>query len=232
MKALRHFIQSAFTVAELKIFLADHYPAISPGINWQASAATVVFDVVTALGRHGVIDGHLLDALARERPSRKDDIDALFALLGPPELVAPLARRPQDDPKQWDIFLAHGSPDKPRVRILYQVLQTLAPHLRVFFDEVSIRPGQVWSRVIGEALKSSRLAVVVLSSRIKKSWYLETEVQEMIALTRKEKLVIVPLFLDGFDGAHVPYGLAQLHGLDAKALGDEEAMRRVVQLLA
>ncbi len=60
-----------------------------------------------------------------------------------------------------DVFLSHGSPDKPWVRTLVTELEDRG--LSVFLDEQNLQPGENWVWGLSDALKNSRAFVLVLS---------------------------------------------------------------------
>jgi len=234
-KDLYSYLLASFSADELRLLLEIHTPEVVNHIAWGNAPATVTFEVVSALERRGLITHDFLDAIAAERPGRRSDIDAMRAHLRPraatgaaAPATAPVRR---DTGAAWDIFLAHSSQDKPQVRELYRELKKNGPGYRIFLDEAAIEPGQVWSTAIPEALRSSRVAVVVISRQSSQSWYLEEEVRDMIERMRRGELRIIPVYLDGFGSGEVPYGLKQLHGLDARAEGIPEVARRILEII-
>ena len=62
----------------------------------------------------------------------------------------------------YDLFLSHGTPDKPWVRTLADELERLG--LRVFLDERDLKPGQNWVIELSKALATSRYLVLILST--------------------------------------------------------------------
>ena len=62
---------------------------------------------------------------------------------------------------QYDVFVSHNSADKPRVRRLAERLR--AAHLRVWFDEWIIQPGDDIYLAIERGLEASRTLVLCLS---------------------------------------------------------------------
>src|SRR5215470_18059618 len=63
---------------------------------------------------------------------------------------------------EYDIFLSHGTPDKPWVRTLASELEEAG--LRVFLDERALKPGQNWVIGLSDALAASRYLAPVLST--------------------------------------------------------------------
>src|SRR5438105_3463345 len=63
-------------------------------------------------------------------------------------------------PATFDVFLSHGSPDKPWVRTLRNEL--VERGLKVFLDESELKPGEHWvPRLSEEVFQSSAMALVL-----------------------------------------------------------------------
>jgi hypothetical protein len=60
-----------------------------------------------------------------------------------------------------DVFLSYSSKDKTEVRQLAARLK--ADGLRVWFDEWEVQPGDLIGRRVEQALKDSRVLVLVMS---------------------------------------------------------------------
>src|SRR5262249_36593518 len=65
-------------------------------------------------------------------------------------------------PAAFDVFLSHGSPDKPWVRTLCDELAKLG--LSAFLDEKDLQPGEHWAGRLSDELAQSRALVLVLSA--------------------------------------------------------------------
>lgn len=234
-KKIRNFLLNAFDTNQLGRFIDDWYPSLSSSINFNASPDGVAEDLVEVLERHGLLDFSFAEALARERPNRSAEIDEVRSALG---LTKSVVRNPGSDTAgpqsgEWDIFLAHSSREKPRVRELHEALRLISryPEPRIFFDEVSISPGADWRKSVSDALERSAIAVLVVSEDSQNRWYLESELARLIERQRDNEVRIIPVFLDGFRVGAVPYVIAQLQGLDASALGMAEVARRIFSVL-
>jgi hypothetical protein len=132
--------------------------------------------------------------------------------------------------QSWDVFLAHASPDKPRVRPLLSALRDLG--LRVFFDEDDVSPGQEWDLAIPRAQRASRLTAACLSRSYEAAFYLRAEVHDGIRLHRANGHMVVPVYLDGPPGPHdVLYGLSLLQAVDLHTLGPDETARQIAATL-
>ena len=79
-------------------------------------------------------------------------------------------RPPEDDDREFDVFISHASEDKDEVvRPLAVALQ--ASGLRVWYDEFELKIGDSLRRKIDKGLANSRFGVVILSrSFLGKGW--------------------------------------------------------------
>ena len=68
------------------------------------------------------------------------------------------------NPKHYDIFLSHNSENKYWVRILAQNLK--ANNYKVFLDEWELKGGQKFVPKLFEAIKDSRMGIIVVSPRL------------------------------------------------------------------
>jgi hypothetical protein len=69
----------------------------------------------------------------------------------------------------FDVFLSHGTPDKPWVHTLEAELRTLG--LRVYMDDRVLEPGQVWPLELADAIARSRsMALVVSAAALQRPW--------------------------------------------------------------
>jgi tetratricopeptide (TPR) repeat protein len=68
-----------------------------------------------------------------------------------------------------DVFLSHGTPDKPWVHSLEAELKKLG--LRVYVDDRVLEPGQVWPLELADAIARSRsMALVVSAAALQRPW--------------------------------------------------------------
>lgn len=113
---------------------------------------------------------------------------------------------------RWDVFLAHASADKDRVRPLVGALRGLG--LQVFFDEDSVALGKEWDIEIPRAQAASTATVAAVSAAYVAAFYERAEVHDAIRLKRAGGHLLIPLYLDGPPGADdVFYGLSIVQGL-------------------
>jgi hypothetical protein len=73
---------------------------------------------------------------------------------------------------QSDVFLSHNAKNTPRVRRLAEQLKQA--RLRVWFDEWSVRPGDIIALKVNEGLEQSRGRLLCISPNARaSSWVLE-----------------------------------------------------------
>ena len=63
-----------------------------------------------------------------------------------------------------DVFLSHSAKDKPVVRPLEDWLVAVCKHLKVWFDEWVLKPGDSIPAKIEEGLENSRVLVLCMSA--------------------------------------------------------------------
>jgi tetratricopeptide (TPR) repeat protein len=68
----------------------------------------------------------------------------------------------------YDVFLSHGTPDKPWVETLAKELDALG--LRVFLDAYEIEAGDTFPVTLSNALRDSRFLVLILSPHSTRPW--------------------------------------------------------------
>ncbi len=115
---------------------------------------------------------------------------------------------------QYDVFLSHGSPDKPWVRTLVDALEDSG--LTVFLDEQDLHPGQNWVLGLSEALQNSRAFVLVLSqATIDRPW-VEAEWTAYMA-DHGPRQLFVPVILEQADLPTFLKPLQAIYALDRNA---------------
>jgi hypothetical protein len=153
--------------------------------------------------------------------------------------------------KRYDVFLAHGSGDKPLVRELYKALLSLG--YSVFLDSEELVPGEVWRPALEEALSASRCIAVCVGPAGPGPW---TELEVNFALRRNREdpsYPVIPVTLQGGNRAKLEEisrflpdfqsidltagvldgsGLSRLTSLIEKALAGTVHGRRLARQLA
>lgn len=112
------------------------------------------------------------------------------------------------------IFLCHASNDKPKARILYNMLLQYEG-LNVWLDDENLLPGQDWDMEIRNAVGDSDIVIVCLSKdSVTKAGYIQKELRIILdtALEKPEGTIfIIPIRLDG---CQIPRKLQLLHYID------------------
>jgi hypothetical protein len=116
----------------------------------------------------------------------------------------------------YDLFIAYPSHNKAAARILYDLLQ---PDIRVFLDDLSLRPGDRWDHEIATAQRASRVTVILISKHAATAWYLGDEIVSAIELHRAAPAAhrLVPVLLEA--GVSLPYGLHHVQAINAASGG-------------
>ncbi len=100
--------------------------------------------------------------------------------------------------KTPQIFIAHASEDKPKVRELYTRLKQSG--LNPWLDEKDLLPGQNWRDEIPNALRKSDFFIACLSSQsISKQGYIQREFRQALNLLAERPtgtIYLIPLKLD------------------------------------
>lgn len=94
---------------------------------------------------------------------------------------------------KWDVFISHASEDKEDfVRPLAVALTSLG--VSVWYDELSLKPGDSISRSIDKGIAGSRYGLVVVSPAfLSKSWT-EHELRGLVSREIAEDAVIIPIW--------------------------------------
>lgn len=126
-----------------------------------------------------------------------------------------------------NIFLCHAHEDKSKVRILYQFLTELG--MNPWLDEEKLLPGMEWKPVIVDAISTSDVFMVCLSSNsVQKVGFVQKEIRESLEIAELQpegKIFIVPV---RFDDCVVPAKLSKYQYLDFYT---ENARQRIISTL-
>ena len=97
------------------------------------------------------------------------------------------------DVKTYDFFISHASEDKEHlVRSLATLLESKGA--RVWFDEISLKPGDSLHREINRGLRQSKIGIVVLSQHFFKKEWAQKELDGLVALANAGQARVVPLW--------------------------------------
>src|SRR5262249_24212399 len=109
------------------------------------------------------------------------ETDILHEPLIPPDGTAGLA-----------VFLCHNSVDKPLVRQLNETLNDA--RIKTWFDEVDIRPGDRWQRVLENTISSIGACLVIVGDSGFGPWQ-DMEQAAFIAEFAKRECVVIPVLI-------------------------------------
>lgn len=144
---------------------------------------------------------------------------------------------PEQGQAVYTFFLVHAGPDTATARSQRNLLH---PSVPVFLDAEDLTPGDDWTTELPRRQRQSLATVALLSASTDSAYYLREEIASAIAYQRNDPGThrLIPVYLDGLPGdpARIPYGIRQLHALDAVRLGGMEAvadeLRKTAQALS
>ena len=131
----------------------------------------------------------------------------------------------QGEQKGFDVFLSHGSEDKPWVRTLAENLERLG--VRVFLDEWEILPGDVLVHELDEGILRSRSGVLVCSPTAMAKPWVRIEYAAMMGRAIEGRQRLVPVL---YREVELPPLLAARLWVDFRGADGEEYLGRVQQL--
>jgi len=137
----------------------------------------------------------------------------------------------------YTFFLAHAGRDVDQAKVLRNLLH---PGVTVFLDACDLAAGDDWATELPRRQRRSRATVALLSASTETAYYLKEEIASAIAYQRQDPGThrLIPVYVDGLpqDPVRIPYGLRQLHALDAKRSGGMEGvaveLRKMADTLA
>jgi formylglycine-generating enzyme required for sulfatase activity len=133
--------------------------------------------------------------------------------------------------RQIRVFLCHASQDKPVVRELYQRLNAEG-WVDAWLDEKRLLPGQDWRLSIEEAVETSDVVIICLSSNsVSKEGFVQKELRyaREIAFEKLEgSIFLIPLRIDECD---VPRGLRFYQWADYFGENKEETYHALLESL-
>ncbi len=97
--------------------------------------------------------------------------------------------------KQFDVFLAHSSKDKPLIRHIYRELKQRG--VRPWLDEEEIKPGKQFQKEIQQAIvEQVKAAAICLGQDGLSSWQ-ALELQSFISQCVEQNVDVIPVLLPG-----------------------------------
>ena len=112
--------------------------------------------------------------------------------------------------RQFDVFLAHCSADKPVIRRIYRQLKDRG--LKPWLDEEEIKPGTQFQPALQQAIRSTKTAAVCIGSDGLGRWQ-NFELDAIIAQCVNRGIPVIPVLLPGVEA--VPEALAFLGGFQS-----------------
>jgi len=131
-----------------------------------------------------------------------------------------------------DVFISHASDDKESlVDPLVDYLSSLG--LDVWYDKISLEPGESLSRSIDNGLVNSRFALVVLSPAFLKKPWPEYELRGLVAREIGQEKVIIPIWFDVSHSDVLKYSpsLADKFALNANDLSIPRLTLEIVRVV-
>lgn len=94
----------------------------------------------------------------------------------------------------YDVFISHASEDKESfVQVLAESLEK--KHIKVWYDELSLKPGDSLRRAIDNGLKQSRYGIVILSPSFFKKEWTQWELDGLVQRQNSEKAkLLIPIW--------------------------------------
>ncbi len=122
-----------------------------------------------------------------------------------------------------DVFISYCEADKSTAEAICSTLE--ARNIRCWIAPRDVPPGK-WGRAVNDAVRSSKIMVLVFSSHANKSTYTEKEV----AIAVESGVMIIPLRIENVppQGA-LDYYLAGIHWLDALTPSLETHLRKLAR---
>lgn len=93
---------------------------------------------------------------------------------------------------KWDVFISHASEDKGFVKKLAESLESKG--LRVWYDSLTLHPGDSLRRKIDEGLAKSSYGIVVLSKKFFEKEWPKKELDGLVAREDGSGKVIIPIW--------------------------------------
>jgi formylglycine-generating enzyme required for sulfatase activity len=135
-------------------------------------------------------------------------------------------------PHHLQVFLCHASQDKPKVRELYQRLES-ETWIDPWLDAEKLLPGQDWDFEIQKAIRAADIIIVCLSKEsVSKEGYVQKEFRKALSYAEEKPegtIYIIPLRLDDCE---VPSKFQQWQWLDYFAANPWEKLLRVLRMRA
>ncbi|MCH8911485.1 MAG: toll/interleukin-1 receptor domain-containing protein [Chloroflexi bacterium] len=95
---------------------------------------------------------------------------------------------------EWDAFICHASEDKED--FVRPLANRLNEHVRVWYDEFSLKIGDSLRQSIDHGISSSRFGIVILSPRFFEKGWTQEELDGLMTMQTHGRTTILPVWLD------------------------------------
>ncbi|MGK7948160.1 MAG: toll/interleukin-1 receptor domain-containing protein [Xenococcaceae cyanobacterium] len=126
---------------------------------------------------------------------------------------------------EFDVFLAHNSVDKPKIRAIAKKLKQRG--LKPWLDEEQIAPGELFQDAIQKAIPQIKSAAICIGSNEIGQWQ-RIELPTLISQFVNEDILVIPVLLPGVD--RIPgylLFLQQLNWVNFQNIDDAAALDRL-----
>ncbi len=181
---------------------AGHIPNLDEVASELHIPSDEVFDQLEILQAQGAIDAHFTmgggaspmlrgagKLLLEELADEYDISDVGPGSLSPAKDVSATAAN-----YEWDAFIAHASEDKDG--FVRPLAEALRQHVRVWYDEFTLRVGDSLRKRIEDGLANSRFGIVVLSPNFFAKKWPQDELDGLDVRERGGEKVILPVWLN------------------------------------
>ena len=120
------------------------------------------------------------------------------------------------DEYQYDAFISHASEDKER--FVKELAKELEKEFNIWYDELSLTPGDSQRESIDKGLLKSRFGIVILSHNFFSREWTRKELDGLLTRQMQGKITILPVWLDVTSDDVVQFSpmLAGLHAIKVK----------------
>lgn len=139
---------------------------------------------------------------------------------------------PQEEGKEYDVFISHASEDKDIVvRPLAQALKSSG--IRVWYDEFELKIGDSLRRKIDQGLSKSRFGIVVISRYFIQKGWTNYELDGLITKTNSGQQVLLPIWHEITKQEVIDYSpsLADKVARNTSQLTIEEIASEIAQMI-
>ena len=121
-----------------------------------------------------------------------------------------------------DVFISYSSKDKPVADAVCAILESNA--IRCWIAPRDVMPGKDWGEAIIEAIRDTRIMVLVFSSNANESPQIKREVERAVS----RGSIVIPLRIEDVEPAlSLEYFLSSPHWLDAFTPPLEQHLQRL-----